>query len=117
MWLCDTANGCARSHVDGTGVHHRSGVLSVEPVAFEQLDLAAPAFFGGRADHRQRQPEIVDDRRQRERRPDGDRGDQVVPARVSEAGQRVVFGAQRDVQVATARCARRTRCRAHSRHP
>ena len=81
---------------------HRGGVLSAESVAFEQLDLAAPAFLGGGADHRQRDTEVVDDGRQCERRPDRDRGDQVVAARVSETGQRVVLGAQRDVQVAAA---------------
>jgi len=45
---------------------------------------------------------VTDDRRQRERRPGGDRGDQIVAARVPEAGERVVFGTQRDVQVTAA---------------
>ena len=88
--------------VDGAGVDHRGGVLSAESIAFQQLDLAAPAFFGRGADHRQCQTEVVDDGRQCERRPDSDGGDQVVAARVPEAGQSVVFGTQRDVQVATA---------------
>ena len=89
-------------NVDGSGVDHRGSVLPVESVAFEQFDLAAAAFFGRRADHRQGQAEVVDDGRQCERRPDGDRGDQVVAARMSEAGKRVVLGAQRDVQIAAA---------------
>jgi hypothetical protein len=77
-------------------------MLSAEAAALEQLDLAAPAFLDGGAEHREGQAEVVDEGRQCERGASGDGGDQVVAACVPEAGQGVVFGAQRDVQVATA---------------
>ncbi len=81
---------------------HRGCVLSFEAAAFEQLDLAAATFFCRGADHRQCQADVVDDGRKCERGPDGDRRDEVVAAGMPEAGKCVIFGTQRDVQVATA---------------
>jgi len=50
---------CA-GHVDGAAVDHRGGPLPAEAAAFEQFDLAAAAFLGWRADHRQREAGAVD---------------------------------------------------------
>ena len=79
-------------------VHHQRRVHAVERAAFEHQDLAAAAFFGRRADHRERDAELVDERREREPGADRAGGDDVVPARVPDHGQRVVLRADRDVQ-------------------
>ena len=79
---------------------------TVERTAFEQVHLAAAAFFGRSADDVHRDAELVGQRRERESRAHRARGDDVVPARVSDAGQGVVLGADRDVQRARADHAR-----------
>ena len=90
-------------------VHHHRRVHAVERAAFEHEDLAAAALFGRRADDRDRDAELVDERREREPGADGGRGDDVVPARVPDARQRVVLRADREVQRAVADAAARTR--------
>jgi hypothetical protein len=79
-------------------VHHERGVHAVEPAPLEHEDLAAASLFGRCADHRQRDAEIVGERRECQRGADRARGDDVVAARVTDDGQRVILGADRDVQ-------------------
>ena len=79
-------------------MHHRRGVDAREGAPVEQLDLAATTLFGGGTEHRQRDAEVVDVRRERQRGARRDRRDEVVAARVSHAGQGVVFGAYGQVQ-------------------
>ena len=87
-------------------VHHQRRVHAVERAALEHQDLAAATFFGGCADDRERDAEFVDERCEGEPGADRARGDDVVSAGVTDHGQRVVLGADRDVQrsVADPRC-------------
>jgi hypothetical protein len=76
--------------------HHRA-VDAREHAALEELDLAAPALFGGRADHVDpTRGETGLEGRQRRARPRARCRDDVVPARVSDAGKRVVLAHDRD---------------------
>jgi len=72
-------------------VHHHRGVDAGEGAALEHEDLAAAAFLGGGAEHSHGDPEVVGERRQRERRRDRSGRDHVVPAGMSDAGQGVVL--------------------------
>jgi hypothetical protein len=71
--------------VDWAGMHHCSRMDTGESTAVEHLDLAATAFFGRRAEHRQRNAEIVDVRGDRHGGTGGNGRDDVVSARVPEA--------------------------------
>ena len=82
----------------GPGVDHHRGVGAVERAALEQEDLAPAALLGRRAEHRDRQPDVVGHRGQGHARADGGGGDEVVAAGVAHAGQRVVLGADHDGQ-------------------
>ena len=79
-------------------MHHQRRVHSVEGAAVEHQDLAAATFLGRRADHRQRDAELVGERREREPGSYRGGGDDVVSARVTDHRKRVVLGADRDVQ-------------------
>ena len=57
-----------RHVLDRCRVHHHRRVHAVERAAFEEEDLAAAAFLGRCADDADRQAELVDERRERERR-------------------------------------------------
>src|SRR5687768_8552536 len=85
--------------------HHRR-VHAVEGAALEHEDLAAAALLGRRAEHLHRDAEVVGQRSQRHSRAHARGGDDVVAARVPDAGQRVVFGADADHKRAAA-------CRRH----
>ena len=114
---CDSRPGVLHAHVRDRAdarvevfrrrrVHHQRRVHAVERAPLEHQDLAAAALFGRRADHRERDAEIVDERREREPGADRGRRDDVVPARVTDHGQRVVLRADRDVQRPVADAAR-----------
>ncbi len=82
---------------DRSGMHHQRGVYAVEGAALEHEDLSAAALLGRCADHRQRDAELVDQRRERDAGAYRTGGDDVVPARVTDHGERVVLRADRDV--------------------
>ena len=83
-------------------MHHHRRADVVEYSAFEHEDLAATGFLGGRTDHADGDAEFVRERGQTDARADRGRSNDVVPARVSDAGQRVVLGAEREHQVTAA---------------
>src|SRR5262249_19133396 len=78
-------------------VDHHRGVHVLEDAAPDELDLAAAALLGGRADDLDatlRQP--VPDGGERRARAGAGGGDDVVAARVTDAGQSVVLAENRD---------------------
>jgi hypothetical protein len=79
-------------------VHHHRSVNAGERAALEEEDLSPAALFGRRADDAHGQVEIVDERREREAGADRGRGDDVVTARVTDARQRVILRADREVK-------------------
>ena len=81
--------------------HHRGGDV-VEHAGLQHQHLAAAGLLGGGAEQHDRQVQLVGDLGQRQRRADRGRRDDVVPAGVSDAGQRVVLGADADDQRAAA---------------
>ena len=85
--------------VDRARMDHRRRVQAVESAAFEHLDLAAATLLGRGAQHVQGDAQVVGQGGECGGRSHSDRRDQVVPARVPEAGQRVVFGAQSEMQL------------------
>ena len=74
-----------------------------EGAAFEHEHLAPAALLGRRAEHADRQAELVGHRGQRQAGPDGGGGDDVVPAGVPDVGQGVVLGADGDDELPVAR--------------
>ncbi len=60
--------------------------------------MPPPDFLGGRAQYRDRQPEVVGDGSESDAGADRRGGDDVVSAGVPDPWQRVVFGADRDVR-------------------
>ena len=86
------------------GVRHHRGVSALEGAAFQQAYLPAGAqhLLGGRAHHRDGQTCVVSHRSCADARAGGARRDDVVPAGVADAGKRVVFRADDDVQRAGA---------------
>ena len=78
----------------GPGVDHHRGVHVVEEAGVDQVDLAAAALLGGRAEQRHGQVELVGDGGQPDGRAQRGRGDDVVAAGVAHVGQRVVLGAE-----------------------
>ena len=77
--------------------HHRR-VDAFEHAGLQQLDLSASAFFGGRADDLHRPWQGVRMTGEREERAHGTARDQIVPARVTDLGQRVVLGQDGDLR-------------------
>jgi hypothetical protein len=93
----------ARIHVFvRRGVHHHRRVHAVERAPLEQVHLATAAFLGRRTDQVQGDAQLVGEWRQRQRGTDGSCGDDVVTTRVADAGQRVVLGADREMERAVA---------------
>ena len=82
----------------GTGVDHHRHVDAVEGAPLEQQDLAAAALLGRGADDPHGHAEVVGHGGQGQARADGGRGDHVVAAGVADPGQRVVLGADGDLQ-------------------
>ena len=85
-----------REHVAVERVEHHRGIDALERARFEQADLAASVFFGGRPEELDRALEVRGVPREREERTDGRPGDEVVPAGVTDLGQGVVFGKEGD---------------------
>jgi hypothetical protein len=84
-------------------VEHQGGVDTVEHPRLHFQHLAAPAFLG-RTPHRQhRTAEFLPHGMDGECRAEARRGDQVVPAGVTQAGQGVVLQQQRHGRPALAR--------------
>ena len=92
-------------HVHGRGMDHHGGVRVRERAPLQEQDLAARVadFFRGRAEDADGQPHVVGHFGRGERGADRGRGDDVVAAGVADAGQAVIFGANRDVQRPAAR--------------
>ena len=82
----------------GAGVHHHRRVTPVEGAPFEHEDLAAAALLGRRAEHLHGDAEVVGQGGQSQAGADRRRGDDVVPAGVTDAGEGVVLGADGDGQ-------------------
>jgi hypothetical protein len=74
-----------------TGVEHQGRVHVVEHAGLQLDDLAPGALLAGRADHPQRAGRLRQGLQQRGGRADPAGGDEVVPAAVADAGQRVVL--------------------------
>ena len=89
----------------GVGVDHHRGVDIVEEAALDEADLAAAALLGRRAQQRQLEAQLIGQRRQRQRSTQAGGADDVVAAGMADAGQRVVLGADGDVQRARAELA------------
>ncbi len=87
-----------RQHVGWAGMDHQREVLVGEDTGVDQCLLAVAALLGRRPDHAHPQPDFVGDRGEADRRTKRGRGNDVVPARVANLGQRVVLGDDGDVQ-------------------
>ena len=81
--------------------HHRR-VHVVEVAGIDEIDLAAAAFFGGRAEQRDLEIEFIRHCGQTNGGAERRGGDDVVSARVSDLGQGVVLRTKNNVQVAVA---------------
>jgi len=81
-------------------MHHHRRMHAVKRAPIEHKDLAGGVanFFGGRAQEADCDANLVRHLRQRERRSDAGRGDNIMAAGVTDAGQAIVFGAEGDVQ-------------------
>src|SRR3989442_10575131 len=78
-------------------VDHHRGVHRLEDAALDEPHLAAAALLGGRADDLDATlRQLVAKRGQRGAGADAGGGDDVVAARVTDAGQRVVLAEDRD---------------------
>ena len=75
-------------------MHHHRGVDTVECAGADHQFLAAAFFFRGRSQQANRAAQPVAHCIERKRRAERGRGDQIVSARVADAGQRVVLGQQ-----------------------
>ena len=84
------------------GMDHQGQADAVERSAFQQQGLAAAVLLGGRSDRLQRDAQLVHVGLQGKGGGDGGARDQVVPAGVPDVGERIVFHAQCDRQVAAA---------------
>ncbi len=82
--------------LDRAGVDHHRRVHPVEGPRLQQQRLARPAFLGRCADHPYGEPELLGVRGEPECCAEAGGGDQVVPAGVPEAGQRVVLADECD---------------------
>ena len=106
----------------GEGVHHHRGVHVIEVAGVDEVDLAAAAFLGRRAEQGDRDVQLVGDGAQADGGAQRRRGDDVVAAGVTDVGERVELGAVHDVQVAARPWWRERRwadrrCRARRRKP
>ena len=94
-----------RVHPDQVGVggmhHHRRGKV-LEPSVAGHLDLAAAAFLRGGTHDPHSAPGVSGDRRGSEPGTEAGGGDDVVPTRVTDAGQRVVLAQHGDIGTAVA---------------
>jgi hypothetical protein len=90
----------ARHMSIGAGWNHHGRIDSRECAALEQEDLAAGIadLLGRSANDAHRQADFIGDLRCGNGGPDCRRRDDVVSAGVSDPGQAVIFGAERDVQ-------------------
>ena len=84
-------------------MHHHGGVHAVEHAGIEHQDLATTTLFGRCPDDPHGKPELVGERGEGEAGADGGGRDDVVPAGMTDAGQRVVLGADGDGQRSAAR--------------
>ena len=73
-------------------MHHHRDVGFFEIAAGEQSGLAAPRLLGGRAEEVDAPPVLFEQFAERRGRAEADRSDEIVPAGVTHAGQRVVLG-------------------------
>ena len=76
------------------GMDHQRQADAVERSPFQHEGLAAAVLLGGRSDGLQRDAQLVHVGLQGKGRGDGRARYQVVPARVSDVGERVIFDAQ-----------------------
>ena len=88
-----------REDVAVEGVEHHRRVDPLERARLDEPDLAAPAFLGRRSEQHDLPPDLLDDARRGEERPDPARGDEVVPAGVPDLGERVVLGEDGDARL------------------
>ena len=68
----------------------------------EHQDLAAAALLGRGAEHPHREPDVVRHRGEGQTRTDSGGRNDVVPAGMTDGGQRVVFGAEGHHELALA---------------
>ena len=94
--------GAGLGDVDGRRVGHHREVKARERPSFQHLDLASAAFLRRRAVHLDGQPEVVCHLGQARSRSQRGGGYEVMPARVAQPGERVVFRAQADAGRAVA---------------
>ena len=87
-----------RDHVGHAGMDHHRRADVLEGAGLDQLDLAAAALLGRRAEHAHGAGDAVLLQRRRDAEPgrDAGGGDQVVPAGVADQRQRVVLAEHRD---------------------
>jgi hypothetical protein len=78
------------------GVVHERGVDVREDPRLDERDLAVAALLRGAADDPDASAQLRPDVAQREKGACCRRPHEVVPARVTDAGQRVVLGAERE---------------------
>ncbi len=86
----------------GQRVDHDGEVQVVEHAPFQQQHLATAVLLGRRADHPERDPQLLGQRGQRQRRGHPGPGDEVVAAGVADARQRVVLHADAHREVPAA---------------
>ncbi len=103
-----------RGHVRGPGMDHRGQVHVAEMARLDEPELATAALFGGCAHHRHPKPQLVGDRCERQAGPHTGGSDDVVPARMPDLRERVVFHADRHVE--RPRPEAPDECRGHVRH-
>jgi hypothetical protein len=77
-------------------VHHQCGVDALERPALDHLDLAPASLLGGRAQQEDPPAQLVGQRRRGEARAEAGGRDDVVPAGVPDAGERVVLAEDGD---------------------
>ena len=84
--------------VDRRRVRHHREVLVGEPAALEQQDLPAAVLLGRRPDDSDGETDLIGDPRRSQRGAERHRRDHVVAAGVADARQRIVLGAERDME-------------------
>ncbi len=106
IWIHTLARAMCASRIAIEGVEHHRGVDASEGTGVEQPDLAAAALLRGRADEIDRAREGIALPREREERAQRAARDEVVPAGVSDLGERVVLGEDGDLRPCAAADAR-----------
>ncbi len=84
-------DGVDAGEVGARGVDHEGGVDTVEGPGGGEVDLAATALLGRRAEHGEAPAQLLGDRGRGEPRPEPGRADDVVAARVPDLRQGVVL--------------------------